>query len=412
MTKPVQLFCWHFMSYPYLPADFDTSQETGWITVPNELWDHERAGNILNEYIDQLAYADTIGFDGMVLNEHHQNIYGLMPSPNLLAAALTQKTKHGKIVVLGNLLPLHGNPLRVGEEYAMLDNMSGGRVIAGLAPGGGQETFNYNTPAAMQREQFWEAVDLIHQSWTRKGPFVFEGRHYPLRYVNPWPVPTQRPHPPIWVPGARSASTMREVARRGFCYFLSSRVAGGEIAKIRMQFDTVLKDYGRSYDPSRMGILLSVHVGETDQKAREESHEGVWYFLKYCLKGHLRSESGRSMTMGPGIPNMEPDDYRRILENSKPGGAMLGDVADWDELQRSQSIIVGSPDTVYEQIHDIIEKSHAGNLLIQFHMGNMPDAVARNSMRLFASEVAPRLREMSAKLFSETYRDRATEPAE
>ena len=74
----------------------------------------------------------------MVLNEHHQNIYGLMPSPNIIAAALTQRTKRGKIVVLGNLLPLHGNPLRMAEEYAMLDNMSDGRVIAGFAPGAGR----------------------------------------------------------------------------------------------------------------------------------------------------------------------------------------------------------------------------------------------------------------------------------
>ena len=82
------------------------------------------------------ALRDELGFDGMVLNEHHQNIYGLMPSPNLLASALTQKTKNAKIVILGNLPPLYLNPLRVAEEYAMLDNMSDGRLIAGFAVGG------------------------------------------------------------------------------------------------------------------------------------------------------------------------------------------------------------------------------------------------------------------------------------
>ena len=204
MSQPVRLFCWHFMSYPYAPADFDDKYDTAWITVPNRLWDRDKSKGLLNGYIDQLAYADTVGFDGMVLNEHHQNIYGLMPSPNIIAAALSQKTKVGKIVVLPNLLPLHGNPLRVAEEYAMLDNMSNGRIIAGLAPGGGQETFNYNTPAAIQREQFWEAVDLIEQAWTREGPFAFEGKHYPLRYVNPWPQPQQHPHPQIWIPGSQS----------------------------------------------------------------------------------------------------------------------------------------------------------------------------------------------------------------
>ena len=395
MAKPVQLFCWHFMAYPHLPADFDDKYDSGWITVPNRLWDRAKSKGLLNEYIDQLAYADTLGFDGMVLNEHHQNIYGLMPSPNIIASALTQKTSHGRIVVLANLLPLHGNPLRVAEEYAMLDNMSGGRIVAGFAPGGGQETFNYNTPAAIQREQFWEAVDLIHQAWTREGPFAFEGKHYPLRYVNPWPLPEQLPYPQVWIPGSRSRETMRQIARRGYCYFLSSRVHGGAIAKVRQEFAGILKDAGSHYDPFRMGILMSVHVGESDEQARHEAHEGVWYFLKNCLKGHLRNESGRSMTGGPGVPNMEIGDYRRLLEASKPGGPMLGDADDWAALQKAQSIIVGSSETVYRQIIDLIRETQVGNLLIQFHFGNMRDDIARNSMRLFATEVAPRLRDDS-----------------
>jgi alkanesulfonate monooxygenase SsuD/methylene tetrahydromethanopterin reductase-like flavin-dependent oxidoreductase (luciferase family) len=154
--KPVQLFCWHFMAYPHLDKDFDKSGHSGWVTVPNKLWDNGRARGLYQEYIDQLAYADELGFDGMVLNEHHQNIYGLMPSPNIIASALTQCTSRGKIVILGNLLPLHLNPMRVAEEYAMLDQMSNGRLIAGFAPGGGPETFNYDVPSANTREKFWE----------------------------------------------------------------------------------------------------------------------------------------------------------------------------------------------------------------------------------------------------------------
>ena len=141
VVKPVELYCWHFMSYPYLPPDFDQKYDTGWVTVPNTLWDKQQSRGLLREYIDQLVYASEIGFDGMVLNEHHQNIYGLMPSPNIIAAALAHATKKGRIVVLGNLLPLHANPLRVAEEYAMLDNMCDGRLVAGFAPGSGPETF-------------------------------------------------------------------------------------------------------------------------------------------------------------------------------------------------------------------------------------------------------------------------------
>src|SRR5690348_17741399 len=231
MMNPVQLFCWHFMAYPYLAKDFDEKESSGWVTVPNRLWDDERSRGLYREYIDQLVYASEIGFDGMVLNEHHQNIYGLMPSPNLIAAALAQATKNGRIVVLGNLLPLHMNPLRVAEEYAMLDNMSNGRIVAGLAPGAGAENFNYDVPSAPTRRQFWEAVDLVVRAWTDDGPFMHEGQWYPMRYVNPWPKPMQTPHSPVWVPGSRSKGTMLEVAKRGFAFFLSSRSHGEEARK-------------------------------------------------------------------------------------------------------------------------------------------------------------------------------------
>lgn len=400
--KPVQLFYWHFMAYPYLPADFDEKYDSGWVTVPNSLWDAQKSRGLFQEYIDQLAEADELGFDGLVLNEHHQNIYGLMPSPNLIAAALTQRTRRAKLVVLGNLLPLHLNPMRIGEEYAMLDNMSDGRVIAGFAPGGGPENYNYDVPSVTSRERFWEAVDLIVRSWTEDGPFAHEGRYYPLRYVNPWPRPTQKPHPPVWVPGSRSASTLVEVAKRGYCYFLSSRSHGGETQKAREQFAKVLQDHNDSYHPFRMGILMSAYVAESDAQAREEAEEGVWYFLKNCLKGHLRRE-GRQLTFGAGVPYIPAPAWKEFLQHSDPNRKMLGDVENWDDLDRAQSIVVGSPETVYRKIHDLIERSQVGNLLIQFHLGNMPGDLARKSARLFATEVAPALRESSAKLFSKTY---------
>lgn len=394
------------MAYPHLPADFDERYDTGWVTVPNSLWDKDKSRGLYQQFIDQLAYADEIGFDGMVLNEHHQNIYGLMPSPNLIAAALTQRTKRGKIVILGNLLPLHLNPLRVAEEYAMLDNMSDGRLIAGFAPGSGPETFNYNVPSAPTRAQFWEAIDLVERAWTEPGPFAHEGRHYPLRYVNPWPQPTQKPHPPIWIPGSRSRDTLVEIAKRGHCYFLSSRSHGKETARSQQLFAQILQEHGDRYTPDRMGILMSAYVAETDAQAQAEAKEGVWYFLKNCLKGHLRRE-GRQLTFGPGIPYIAPAEFRNFLKGSDPTTPLLGDAETWDDLQESASIIVGSADTVYRRIMDILTHSKVGNLLIQFHLGNMPDALTRKSMRLFATEVAPRLRADSAALFDREFPDTA-----
>ncbi len=164
------------MAYPYLPADFDETHDTGWVTVPNSLWDKDKSRGLYQQYIDQLAYADELGFDGMVLNEHHQNIYGLMPSPNLIAAALTQRTKRGKIVILGNLLPLHLNPLRVAEEYAMLDNMSDGRLIAGLRARLGTGDLQLRCAVGAHAQ-----------------PVLGGGRFHPARLDRARPVRTRRP---------------------------------------------------------------------------------------------------------------------------------------------------------------------------------------------------------------------------
>jgi alkanesulfonate monooxygenase SsuD/methylene tetrahydromethanopterin reductase-like flavin-dependent oxidoreductase (luciferase family) len=365
LMRPVQLFCWHFMAYPYLPQDFDAQYDSGWVTVPNQLWDHERTDGLYQEYIDQLAYGEDLGFDGLVLNEHHQNIYGLMPSPNLIAAALTQRTQRAKIVVLGNLLPLHLNPLRVAEEYAMLDSMSGGRLIAGFAVGGGPEAFNYDIPQPQARSRYWEAIDLIDRCWTEDGPFAHEGRHFPLRYVNVWPKPRQRPRPPIWIPGALSIETMEEVAKRGYDYFLSSRAHGAGTRTAAHRFAAIMKAHGGSFHPFRMGILLSVYVSETDEQAKAEAQEGIWYFLKNCLKGYLRRE-GRMLTFGPGVPSTSVRSWEQYLKHADSDAPMLGDAKDWDELDRRADL-------------------------------------TRKSMRLFATEVAPALRRDSAALFARDY---------
>ena len=191
--KSAEFYSWHFMPWPYLPADFDERYDSGWVTVPNSLFDRDKARGLYQEYIAEMVYADELGFDGLVLNEHHQNIYGLMPSPNLIAAALSQRTSRARIVVLGNLLPLALRPQRVAEEYAMLDQMTQGRIVAGFALGGGQELFNYNVSPPRAREQYWEAIDLIVRAWTDDGPFSHDGKHYPTRYVNVWPKPLPAP---------------------------------------------------------------------------------------------------------------------------------------------------------------------------------------------------------------------------
>jgi alkanesulfonate monooxygenase SsuD/methylene tetrahydromethanopterin reductase-like flavin-dependent oxidoreductase (luciferase family) len=109
------------------------------------------------------------------------------------------------------------------------------------------------------------------------------------------------------------------------------------------------------------------------------------------------------LTFGPGVPYVPVAAWREYLKGYKPGRKLLGDVENWDELDASQSIIVGSAETVTRRIQNLIEKAKVGNLLIQFQLGNMPDHLARKSMKLFAEQVAPALRHASLQQFTDEF---------
>ena len=161
--------------------------------------------SIIKDYLAQLQHADQLGFDGICVNEHHGNAYGLMPSPNLMASILTQTTSDAALIVLGNSLALYQPPLRVAEEMAMLDIMSDGRLVAGFPVGTSMDTtFSYGQVPLQLRERHAEAHDLIMKSWSERKPFAFNGKYTKLRYVNVWPRPLQQPHPPVWIPGSGS----------------------------------------------------------------------------------------------------------------------------------------------------------------------------------------------------------------
>ena len=115
-------FTWfNLMPWPYLPDDFRETTRSVWVDIPSKLYDPEKGHFVYHEYMDQLEFAEKLGFDGMGVNEHHQNGYGLMPSPNIIAAALARNTSTAAICVIGNSVALYNPPIRVAEEFAMLD---------------------------------------------------------------------------------------------------------------------------------------------------------------------------------------------------------------------------------------------------------------------------------------------------
>ena len=140
--------------------------------LPNKYFNPEVAARTYAEHLEAWEELDRLGYDGVGFNEHHCSPYGLMNSPNLLAAAAAQRTKNLKLLIYGNLLPLH-EPLRLAEELAMLDCMSNGRLISGFARGIPREYQVHNVPLAQSRARFEEAFNIITRAWSRTASRVF-----------------------------------------------------------------------------------------------------------------------------------------------------------------------------------------------------------------------------------------------
>src|SRR5919199_6437303 len=168
--------------------------------VPTNGFSSEVAQQSIDASLEQFELADQLGFDWVTVAEHHFAPMSLTPNPMVMAGALTQRVKRAKIALLGANIPTL-NPVRVAEEFAMLDAMTGGRVVAGMLRGTPNEYVTYATNPAESRSRFEEALKLIVRAWTEPQPFGWEGRHFQYRSISIWPRPVQQPHPPLYMSG-------------------------------------------------------------------------------------------------------------------------------------------------------------------------------------------------------------------
>jgi alkanesulfonate monooxygenase SsuD/methylene tetrahydromethanopterin reductase-like flavin-dependent oxidoreductase (luciferase family) len=374
--------CFHFMPWPHLPDDFEQRYDSAWLTCPNALYDPVRGHRLYAEYLDQLVAAEDLGFDAVGVNEHHQNAYGLMPSPNLIAACLSQRTTKVKILILGNALPLYDHPLRVAEELAMVDVLSGGRLIAGMVVGLGVEAYTYEVNPTFFRERYREAHDLIVEAWTRPGPFHFEGKHYDFRFVNVWPRPLQQPRPPIWIPGSGSVETIRWVAERRYPFIA---LPFSPLAVMKEHYD-LLREYaaghlGYEVPPGQLGWPVIVYVADTDEQARREFEPHFWYLVKKGLR------LPRELMYPPGHTSVES-----LLRVAGPKRKFVTALTSWGEVEEGLYAVVGSPATVRDRMREALKQTGCGIVQGIFQVGSMPHELAIRNMTLFARDVMPALR--------------------
>jgi alkanesulfonate monooxygenase SsuD/methylene tetrahydromethanopterin reductase-like flavin-dependent oxidoreductase (luciferase family) len=380
-------FHWfHLMPYPDLPEDFREKNHSVWVDIPSSLFDPARGHEIYNEYMDELEFADACGFDGICVNEHHQNGYGLMPSPNLIAAALARRTANAKLVVMGNSVALYNPPTRVAEEMAMLDVISGGRLVAGFPVGTAMDTaYCYGQTPATLRDKYYEGVKLIRRAWTAEEPFAFNGQFTQLRYVNVWPRPIQKPHPPVWVPGGASIETWDWCLDNDFLYANLSYFGFEGAAKNFRGFWETVDKRGDEPNPYRAGFLQFVGVADSDAEAERLYAKPALYFYNRCL--HLYPP----YTQAPGYMSLAS--VRKGLESQVSSLTSLQHrELTWKDVVDRGYVVAGSVDTVVDRLNQLADTLNVGHLMLLCQYGDMAkDTVLYNTER-FAREVMPRLR--------------------
>ena len=358
-----------FSSVPYQGA----APRNVWPVASNG-FSADVAQRSMQSALEQFELADQLGFDWVTVAEHHYAPLSLTPNPMVMAGALTQRVKRAKIALLGPNIPIQ-NPVRVAEEFAMLDVLTGGRIVAGMMRGTSNEYATYAINPAESRERFEEALELILRAWTEPQPFGWQGRYYEYRTISIWPKPVQQPHPPLFMSGSSPESGEFAARNRlglGLA-FTTVPLASQAAAYYRQQAAQV----GWQPAPDHVLYRLTIHVANTDDQALDD------------LKDQAAPREGFSTS------NKQLDEavaqagfYGRDTPTQR---ARLQAHALKERIELGQTLI-GSPSTVLKQIEDIYAKLSAGILDLIFLPTGRDKTL--KALELFGTKVLPRLRDL------------------
>ncbi|SER86576.1 LLM class flavin-dependent oxidoreductase [Psychrobacillus sp. OK032] len=332
-----------------------------------------------DEMLGQIEYAEELGFDSVWVAEHHSSSYGSIPSPQVALAAIAERTKKMKIGSLVSVLTL-GNPIRLAEDYAMVDVISNGRLQFGVGRGYQPGEFEilgvdmHNT-----RARFKEELEIIRGLWTNDS-FTYNGEFYQLNDVSIRPTPIQSP-PPIYV-ASISPETFDIVAEMGLNITATPTLSTLDELKVQLHdAREILIQKGMKPEDIDFPINLQVHVAENAEVAYERTGEYFkWYF-------------DRVLSLVPGAKG----------EKAAKGYEAFADVAKnmsnitFEQMRQSGVIHVDGPQALIEQIEDMQEQFGLKQLSTWHRVGGMSDKLVRESMEMMAKEVIPYFKEKEAK---------------
>ena len=364
------------------------------LSTSNALYDPALGAELYNRFLDEKLYCEEVGFDGLMLNEHHSTPFCIQGVTNVEAAILARQTTKAKIIILGNILPIWDDPLWLAEQLAMIDMISHGRLVSGFVRGGGRESVSHNSPPHYNRERFQEAHDFILKAWTDPGPFRWEGKHFHYRYVNPWARPLQQPHPQVWIPSTVSVETVRWTAEHRYPLVLLATKLEPTKDAFQLYHDTAA-EFGYESGTEHTAYLFKVHVDETEDLAEEAGRK----YLSGVSNPFLVGNEGN---VNPAIMNLpgHTSSRSRKLAATKygPAGRFGTNRRPYEDQVGDYTIISGTPKSVLPKIRHVLEYLRPGSIFFWDGDGAMTHDDQMRSLRLMGEEIIPAVREMGKEL--------------
>ncbi len=397
-----------FTERPYASlAENEVYRNASFFGVSNKHFDPKVGAELYHRYLDQFVYAEELGFDVLMLNEHHANPFTMGAVMDVEAAILAARTKRAKIALMGNPLPIT-DPLRLAEELATIDMISRGRLVAGWVRGAGSEQIANNVNPSYNRERFNEAHDFIQQAWTRPGPWRYEGKHYHYRHVNPWQKPYQQPRPECWIPGLVSPETVIWAAQHRYPYLALATFLEPTMEMWDMYADEAERQ-GYQAGPENFGYLQKIVVAETEEKAQELGQ--AWLYgggqpafarPEWMFPSGYNSKAATAR-LAKAFTNPETGDVAlasaTYSENIDVAAAKRATMATYQGFQDSNQFIIGTPKSVLPKLRHVMETIRPG-IFICWHIegGPITQEDALTSMRLLGTQVLPEMRKYAKEL--------------
>lgn len=333
---------------------------------------HGSASQYYGQILEQTQLEEELGFDAVWFGEHHYSGYSF-GSPPVIAMAAAARTKRIRLGTGVSLIPLN-HPVRLAEEYAMLDVLSNGRLEYGIGRGFlkySHQIFGVNEEENHQR--YHEGTDIIVKAWTSTEPFSYQGKFWQLKDYTFFPKPIQKPYPPIYASGVVTPESYAWAGRNGFHLSTGFFVPSQEVIQNGIQlYRKTLVEHGHNPAERDISGVFQMYCGESNEEAHRNGGQHVLNYYNFFASLDQRS------------PHTS-----RAFEHYKGGVSRLFAGTTYEDLDKRNLIMIGDPENLIERIKWAQEFYGTNYLIFEVAQGGMPHKYVMPSLERFAKYVMP-----------------------